>query len=135
MEALFGKILFPIDFDRISIPAIELVRKLAKQNNATVYLLYAIPKSPAPESDVKQFATDQLRAIAHKWLVSHTRHEVVIRSGEPAAAIVKAAEELGVDVIVMATHGRTGEHHARLGSVTEQVVRESRCPVITIRPR
>jgi nucleotide-binding universal stress UspA family protein len=36
---------------------------------------------------------------------------------------------------VMSTHGRTGRKHALLGSVTEEVVRRSTCPVLTVRPR
>jgi len=44
-------------------------------------------------------------------------------------------EELDVDLVVMATHGRTGEKYEKLGSVAEQVVRESTRPVLTIRPR
>jgi universal stress protein A len=133
MEALFRKILCPIDFSRISIPALELVRKLAHQNDGTVYLLCVIP-SERPEPHEKQFAHDSLRSVAHKWLEGKAKHEIHVSHGEPAAGILKAADDLGVDVILMATHGRTGEDHARLGSVAEKVVRHSARPVITIRP-
>ncbi|MBI2563014.1 MAG: universal stress protein, partial [candidate division NC10 bacterium] len=40
----------------------------------------------------------------------------------------------GVDLIMMATHGRTGLSHALVGSVTERVVRKAPCPVLSIRP-
>ena len=54
--------------------------------------------------------------------------------GTPVEAIVVAALQLRADIIVMSTHGRTGVPHALLGSVTEQVVRLSSAPVLTIKP-
>lgn len=136
MKGLFRKILCPIDFDRISIPAIKLARRLAEDADATVCLLSVVPKqkSAAAEPGLEQFANDSLRAVARKWLEGKVRHEIVVRAGKPALGVLKAAEELDADAIVMATHGRTGKAHARLGSVTEQVVRQSTRPVITIRP-
>jgi len=136
MKGLFRKILCPIDFGRISIPAIKLARRLAEDSDAAVCLLCVVPKQkPAgAEPGLEQFATDSLRAVARKWLEGKVRYEIVVRAGKPALAVIKAAEELGADAIVMATHGRTGKARARLGSVTEHVVRQSTRPVITIRP-
>ena len=54
-------------------------------------------------------------------------------AGDPADAIVRMAEELEVDLIVMGTHGRTGLQHVLLGSVAEKVVRLALCPVLTVR--
>jgi nucleotide-binding universal stress UspA family protein len=54
-------------------------------------------------------------------------------AGNPADAIVRLAEERGVDLIVMGTHGRTGLQHVLLGSVAEKVVRLAPCPVLTVR--
>jgi nucleotide-binding universal stress UspA family protein len=53
--------------------------------------------------------------------------------GDTATSILAVAEEVGAELIVMATHGRTGLSHFFLGSVAEQVVREASCPVLTIR--
>jgi nucleotide-binding universal stress UspA family protein len=49
--------------------------------------------------------------------------------------IIEAAQEKAADLIVMATHGRTGLSHALMGSVAEKVVRHAPCPVLTIRPK
>jgi nucleotide-binding universal stress UspA family protein len=54
--------------------------------------------------------------------------------GDPAKAILRAADELKVDSVVMATHGRKGLGRLILGSVAERVVRESPRPVLTVRP-
>jgi nucleotide-binding universal stress UspA family protein len=48
MKIRFKRILCPIDFDRISIPALELAVSMARQNKGRVYLLYIIPKVAAP---------------------------------------------------------------------------------------
>jgi nucleotide-binding universal stress UspA family protein len=137
MEATFQKILCPIDFSRISNAAIELAAMLAAQNHATVFLLAVIPTpdSNQSQSELERAATDQLRGIARKWFEGHTRFELAVRTGEPPAAILKAEQDLQIDAVVMATNGRTGAEYTRLGSVTERVVRESTCPVVTIRPR
>jgi universal stress protein A len=54
--------------------------------------------------------------------------------GSPADEIVKVAAAEHVDLIVIATHGRTGLSHLVMGSVAERVVRTAPCPVMTIRP-
>ena len=61
--------------------------------------------------------------------------EVQVTTGDPADAIVSEAAQLGADLIVMGTHGRTGLQHVLLGSVAEKVVRHASCPVLTIRLR
>jgi nucleotide-binding universal stress UspA family protein len=57
----------------------------------------------------------------------------VIREGSPRQEILSQAADLGVDLIVMGTHGRTGLAHLLFGSVAEHVVRHARVPVFTIR--
>lgn len=67
------------------------------------------------------------------WLdnVSWTKHT---EEGRPGATIVRRAEEIQADLIVMGTHGRSGLTHMLLGSVAEHVVRAASCSVLTIRP-
>jgi glycine betaine transporter len=60
--------------------------------------------------------------------------EILVLPGVPFLEIIRVARLKGVDLIVMATHGRTGLSHALMGSVTEKVVRKSSCPVLSIRP-
>jgi nucleotide-binding universal stress UspA family protein len=54
--------------------------------------------------------------------------------GEAATAILREAERVRADLIVMGTHGRSGLPHMLVGSVTEKIVRAASCPVLTIRP-
>ncbi len=128
---LFKNILFPVQFDRITIPALEMLTHLARQSDRFVYLLCVIPEDVP---DIRQLADDALRGVAHNWLEGKTPYQTIVRVGTPAAEIVKLEEELDVDLVLMATHGRKGEKYDKLGSVTEQVVRDSTRPVLTIRP-
>jgi nucleotide-binding universal stress UspA family protein len=58
--------------------------------------------------------------------------EKVVEVGDAAAAICQVAERLGVDVIIVGSHGRTGLARVFLGSVSEHVVRHAPCPVLVI---
>ena len=61
--------------------------------------------------------------------------ETAVRWESPVEGIVDYAREAAIDLIVIATHGRTGLSHVLLGSVAERIVREAPCPVLTIRDR
>ncbi len=54
--------------------------------------------------------------------------------GSPKVEIVRYARHLDLDLIVLATHGRSGLTHVIMGSVAESVVRTAPCPVLTVRP-
>jgi nucleotide-binding universal stress UspA family protein len=128
---LFKKILFPVQFDRITIPALEMVTQLVRQSDRFVYLLCVISEDTP---DLRHLVDAALRGVAHNWLEGKIPHQTIVRVGDPASEIVKLEEELDVDLVVMATHGRIGEKYEKMGSVTERVVRESTRPVLTIRP-
>ena len=72
--------------------------------------------------------------IEHTAMVlTDTAVERVVETGDAAAAICQVAERLGVDVIIVGSHGRTGLARLFLGSVSEHVVRHAPCPVLVIR--
>jgi nucleotide-binding universal stress UspA family protein len=97
-----------------------------------VVLAAAPGVSPVLKSDSE--ARAELEKIACQHLAGKVRYEIYTQTGgEPAHAIVKSIEELGVDSVVMATHGRKGIGRLILGSVAERVVRESPRPVLTVR--
>ena len=54
--------------------------------------------------------------------------------GPAASEILRKAEAMGADLIVMGTHGRTGLSHLVMGSTAEKVMRRAKCPVLTVRP-
>jgi len=58
-----------------------------------------------------------------------------VRVGHAPNEITKAAKHLGVDVIIVATHGYTSWRHLCMGSTAERVVRTARCPVLVVREK
>jgi universal stress protein A len=145
MAKLFNKILCPIDFSPNSLAALDCATALARQNAATICLLNVVP-SPLgstqipsiplePFPVVEEDARQRLEVIAKQRIEGKLPCEIVTRSGDPATEIVQAVTDLAVDLVVMATHGRTGLSHLFIGSVAERVVRESPEPVLTIRPK
>ncbi len=77
---------------------------------------------------------EQLEAIAARELADATTAAHVKWSGNAAQAITELANELDADVIVMATHGRSGLSHMLAGSVAEAVIRNSGRPVLVQKP-
>jgi nucleotide-binding universal stress UspA family protein len=62
-----------------------------------------------------------------------TNYEVVIKKGDPAAAICAFADENEIDLIAMSTHGRSGLSRWALGSVTDKVLHCSSKPILLVR--
>jgi nucleotide-binding universal stress UspA family protein len=58
-----------------------------------------------------------------------------VRKGQPAKIINEVADEVGADLIVLGTHGRSGLERMLLGSVSETVSRHSSCTVLLVRPK
>jgi nucleotide-binding universal stress UspA family protein len=81
----------------------------------------------------KSFARAQLAKLAEKLAGQRVSCNTLIRVGTAYVEIVEAALRNAADIIVMATHGRTGFSHLMMGSVAERVVRTSACPVLTVR--
>jgi universal stress protein A len=139
----FQKILCPIDLDHESFSALECARDLAQKTGATLYLLNAA-RTPAPDMDApvaigphphwEQAAQHRLEQIAGRQLQGGVPYQTIVRDGIPETVIVEVAAELAADLIVMATHGRSGLVHFILGSVAETVIREAGCPVLTMKP-
>jgi nucleotide-binding universal stress UspA family protein len=148
MTQLFRNILCPVYFDETSPAALEYARHFAQQSQGVVHLLHVVPTDewhllrkvyrPEGEGDggadivqAEKIAREKMQELARAHL-SEVTHEIVTRlNSDPAEGILEAEKELTVDLVVMATHGRTGIAHLILGSVAEKVARESRCPIFS----
>ena len=84
------------------------------------------------ETELRNYLQGRARALRGQRAARvSVRTEV---SDDPAAAIIRRAREEHVDVIAMATHGRTGLNHLLAGSVCEEVIRSGVAPVLVLRP-
>ena len=79
-------------------------------------------------------AQAHLRRLEKQVKGPHLRTHTLLTEGVPFHQIIRAAKRLRCDLIVMATHGRTGLVHAIMGSVAENVLRRAPCPVLVVRP-
>ncbi|MCL2449451.1 MAG: universal stress protein [Polyangiaceae bacterium] len=135
------KILVPVDGSPCSKAALFEAVALAEDVGATVDVLHVTPPdtfevgSTTPStSDARRTdgdAIDQAVSEAESRLGSRlTRRN---EAGEPARKILELAENERPELIVMGTHGRIGRLRSLVGSVAETVVRNSPCPVLTVR--
>jgi universal stress protein A len=137
---LFKNILCPIDFDSNSLLALRLGSEVAQERKATLHLLHVVAIPPGPEVELsfaksEAAARARLERLARQKIDGDVHYEVEVVMGVPATEVIEAAKRRDSDLIVMATHGRTGLRHLVLGSVVEQVVREAPCPVLTVNPK
>jgi len=140
------RILCAVDFSEPSEEAARFAVDVACQFGAEVTLLhvYAVPGYAYPEGvmvaapDVMTEVLAQIDRSLEIWKKeAEARGAPKVRTasvqGSAAGEIVRYAEEHGVDLIVVGTHGRGGLAHVLLGSVAEKVVRRAPCPVLTVR--
>lgn len=144
MAAVWRRILVPIQFSR-RLPAAELklASEFARANHAKILLLHVVPLFPAATADAglsaqyyleaKKDAERKLRKMAQSKL-KNLDVEIIVEVSNPATMIVKHAARRRADLVIMATHGRTGLRRLLLGSVAERVVGRCPCPLLTIRP-
>jgi len=139
------RILVPVDFSDCSKKALQYAVPFARQFEATLVLLHVVqPYLPVPEMgtvDVALMET-QMRAGGVKGLAAMKESlagevpvETELRVGNPQIEITRAVRDLGADMIILSTHGRSGLAHIFMGSVAERVVRHSPCPVLVVRER
>ncbi len=142
------KILCPVDFSDLSLNALQFGVELASAFQAELHLLHVfegydtislnpeLAMSPMPEWLPK------LRLLCHEKLAALPNPELAARcpfivradrEGPAIHEILDYAAHEKIDLIVLATHGRTGLKHLLMGSVAENVVRSAKCPVLTIR--
>jgi len=141
-----NKILVPTDLSDLSLAAMEYAVSISKIYNAKITMVYVIEQSPAftfPEVDYNSEtllrdalinAGEELRKFVDNKLPLSRSINTVVRRGDPRKEIVKYAEDEEFDMIVMATHGRTGFAHMLMGSIAEHIVRSSAVPVLTVKP-
>jgi nucleotide-binding universal stress UspA family protein len=139
------KMLIAVDFSGHSQRAMEDGIDLAKLFSAEVHLVHAfdvpVPMVTPYEVAVPTGFVEQAREAAKRRL--QEVEDKVRATGVPvhahlteapaAHAIARAAEELGVDLIVMGTRGNTGLKHVILGSVAERTLRLAPCSVLTVK--
>jgi nucleotide-binding universal stress UspA family protein len=145
--APYRRIIHATDFSSSALPALRQAVALARRWRARVILLHVMtPPSPFVSEGLPPSSYDQLLAHARREtkrhltaLLSRVRRKgvqasAVLAEGFPAEEVLRIARRQRADLLVLGTHGRTGLRRALMGSVAERIVRQARCPVLTVRP-
>ncbi len=134
------KIMCPIDFSDYSDVALGYASQLASESGATLFLIHVddtqVPYDAGfagyvPPPHEAERMSEILRAKRPTVDGVPCEHHLLV--GHPADAIVEFSKAHGIDLIVMGTHGRTGVSRFLMGSIAEAVVRQSECPVLTVK--
>lgn len=134
-------ILYPTDFSEGASSAFDVACLLARESCGQLVVLHVerpplatLGGTPAVPPLRTEYDRETLWERLHRIqpLQAGLSIEHHLEYGEPASVILAVARDVGADLIVMGTHGRTGLRHLLVGSVAEQVVRRASCPVLTL---
>lgn len=141
------KILFPLELSSISHSIVPWASLTAKRFEAELHVLHVVPSLDywsvayasehlSADGDIGLIRTAQTK-LAEFCLEQFPSNEQPIQavvSGHPPAEIIKYAQEQGMDLLLMGTHGRRGLDRAVFGSVMDRVLRHSPVPVLCVHP-
>ncbi len=143
-------ILVPTDFSSFSDAALKNAVDIAKQYQATIYLLHVIDEGLQQcavdycltdemirqiEEQSTKTTTEKLQQEVKRIIDSRADVKVsfTVKRGNPSEEIINTEKEKNIDLIVIASHGRTGIMKHLIGSVAENVMRGARAPVLLVR--
>jgi len=144
---MFSKILVPVDFSEYTSDIVANAMEIARRFDSTIHLLHVIPNMDYFAPYESFMAAENVVAV-QKGIEEEVQRDLeglakgisgipvvkAVRMGVSFVQIVDYVRTEGIELVVMATHGRGGLEHIIIGSVAEKVVRRSPCPVLTIRP-
>ncbi|MBA5871377.1 MAG: hypothetical protein GDA68_15480 [Nitrospira sp. CR2.1] len=143
MTALIKRVLFATDFSACADRALGYALALARvwKSELTVMTVLELYPGMDPDYTVNRMYLDHLRDEAKRQLASlesrvkAAGHSIATRieTGIPSQCVQAVAEEIGADLLVVGTHGRTGLDHVLVGSTAERVVRIAPCPVLAVK--
>jgi universal stress protein A len=131
-------ILCPIEFHESFLNALMTAGQIAQRNHGTVFMMHAVTPAdplvvgaPARPQHDERVAERELEKIGHERL-GGVEYKIVLRVGDVAEEVVKACRELGIDLLVMATHANPGWLHLLTNHVCDRIIHEAPCPVLTL---
>lgn len=134
---MFKKILAPTDFSPLSATGVRYAATLAKSSAAELLVFNVAVVDESNTIDKHELADQSARlakfvADALSDRPKDLKVRLLVAGGQPFSAILDCAEFEGADLIVMSSHGRSGLSRMLIGSVTDKILRGSRCPVLVV---
>jgi len=134
------KVLVPFDFSEASAAAIDGALELVP-DASHLYVIHVLPVLGATDLGVVwESVSDEARCKQVQKVLEERFADKMYRGihlevafGDPGTEITEHAGQIGADLIVLPSHGRTGLKHLFLGSVAERVIRLAHCPVLVLK--
>lgn len=139
-----SKILIPVDFSETSLLAVKHGVFLARYTKAELYLLHVVnlhydaqdiffPFVQINQSEIENKAMKKMQTFAEELKAEYAiSPNCIVRTGSPSFEIVNVAEELGISLIVMGTHGYSPIQEFMIGSVALKVLTKAPCPTMAM---
>ena len=140
-------VLCPTDFSPFSARALEHAIVLARAYEAELAVLHVYPFVMAMAGDVPYFPSGvpldagkrarllaELETVTERARAGGLKPPLLLREGDPSEEILRHVRTMGVDLVVMGTHGHRGLDRWILGSVTRRVEQQAQCAVFTVPP-
>ena len=137
------KILVPVDFSENSKKILDSASDIAGKFGAALSVVFVVQSFDdysgffVPHMPVAKFEEEMVQGAEQKmdsFLGGYAGVEAKVLIGDVGEEVVRYAEEIGIDMIIMGTHGYKGLEKVMFGSVAEKVVKTAPCPVLTINP-
>ena len=137
------KILVPVDFSENSKKILGSASDIAEKFGAALSVVFVVQSFDdysgffVPHMPVAQFEEEMVQGAEQKmasFLSDYAGLESKVLVGDVGEEVVRHAEDAGIDMIIMGTHGYRGIEKVMFGSVAEKVVKTAPCPVLTINP-
>ena len=142
----YRQLLVAVDFSDQSVKALKVARDIGQRLDARLHIVHFVPMRIMDMGmeggvdfieEMHQSELAEAGTRLEQFVAEHTSADDIVerhlRSGEPAAEVNPMAGEIGADLIIIGTHGRTGLKHLLMGSVAENILRTADVPVLCVR--
>ncbi len=141
--SFFKRVLVAVDGSQVSLRAVDIAARLAKNEGAELVALHVVPRPPFEFTGDAAAYYEEARRTAKRWLPSVERtakthnvgisSEIIVDASSVIEAILAYAESKNVDLIVTGTRGKTPSQRLLMGSVASGLVEYANCPVLIVR--
>ena len=148
---MFRKILYPTDFSDVSKNALSYLKQLKKSGVEEIFVLHVIDKRDVQfsylylfdesspdgnlEQKLKDEATRELKEIEGKLKEWGFKVLSRVKLGSPIKEILSAEQKEDISIIVIGSHGKSNIEEMLLGSVSENIIRKCKKPVLVVKRR
>jgi nucleotide-binding universal stress UspA family protein/predicted membrane protein len=141
-EQIFYDLVVPLDGSPLAESALPVAERICRSFDCHLTLvssrepgdLQAATGSGEDTSSQRNDAENYLNQVAGQLRLAHLEVDLTTEAGHPEQVVPILAQDVGADLIVMTTHGRSGVERTFLSSASEKIIRRARTPVLLIRP-